>query len=136
MPDYLSKREIAEELYDELNVSTGLSKTQITRVLDGLAALAADEIANGEDFAVPGIVVLRWKYIPALAKGEKFKKGDEVIGFGGVARIADADSPPRKQSVKLQAATNTAINRLKPKKATMGSFMKTRTGKTIVERKS
>lgn len=128
----LSKSQIATELAAR---SLG-GKQQITNILNGLADLAAEEIADGEDFIVPGIASLKWAHTSALTKGQKYKKGDEYVGFGGITQTAEADSKPRKAAVKLRAAAAPAIKRLGPTKATAAAFMKSKTAKAVVRRKA
>jgi hypothetical protein len=90
----LSKNQIAAELEER-----GLGRRrQIANILDGLASLAAEEIASGQDFTVPGIVKVGWAYTSPLAKGEKHRKGETYVGFGGQEITAEADSKPRKAS--------------------------------------
>lgn len=130
----LSKNEIARELAGQ-----GLGGVNLVKnVLDGLAELAASEIAEGEDFTVPGIVTLKYTYRPAQKKGERFKKGDTYVGFGGVEQTAEADSPARKASVKLVARPTGAVGRNKPgaKAEAQSAFLKTRAGKNVVRRKA
>jgi hypothetical protein len=126
----MSQSEIAGEL-----AARGLgAKNQITNILKGLSQLAVEELEAGNDFAVPGIAVVRWRYIGSLAKGERYKKGETVVGIGGTERVADADSPARKASIKLKVSTSSAVNRLKPKKDTLATFMKSKTAKAVVAR--
>lgn len=129
----LSKTEIAREL-----AGRGLGGVNLIKnVLDGLAELAADEIADGEDFTVPGIVALKFSYTPAVKKGEKYKKGETYIGFGGVENTADADSAARKARIKLAARPTGAVAKLKPgsKPEAQAAFLKSAAGKAVVRRK-
>lgn len=130
----LSKTEIAHELSGR-----GLGGiTLIKNVLDGLADLAAEQVAQGEDFTVPGVVNLRFNYRPAQKKGERFKKGDTYIGFGGVESTAEADSPARKASVKLTAKPAGQVAKHKPgsRPEAQALFLKSRAGKAVVRRKA
>jgi nucleoid DNA-binding protein len=131
----LSKSQIAAELE-----ARGLGrKRQISNVLDGLADLAQEQIAAGEDFTVPGIARISFAYQPALKKGEKYKKGDTVVGFGGIEQEKDADSPARKASVKLRVTAASAVKRIVPSKTDavgQSSFLKSRAGKAVIARKS
>lgn len=127
----LTKNEIAAEI----EVETGIKPNLVKRVLDVLAAIAEDEIAQGNGFSVPGIVKIDWAFTSPLSKGEKYKKGETYVGFGGVEQTAEEDSKARKASVKLRAAPAPAIKRLAPKKDTMGRFLTTKAGKSIVSRK-
>jgi hypothetical protein len=126
----LTKHETAVEIGE----ICGLGTTTIKNVLDALAQVAAEELAAGEDFTVPGIVKVRWTYRSALAKGERWKKGAEVVGFGGIASVKDSDSPARKASIGMRASLVGTVNKLKPKKAEMSTFMKTKTAKAVATR--
>jgi nucleoid DNA-binding protein len=130
----LSKNEIANILAEDGVAAANLVK----RVMDGMAELAAEELASGEDFSVPGIARIQYAYTKPLAKGEKYKKGEEYTGFGGVQVIAEADSKERKASVKMKAAPAPALKRIAPKpsdKAAVRKFLSTKAGKNIVSRK-
>jgi nucleoid DNA-binding protein len=132
MPDYLSKSDIAQLLADE-----GLGgKQQISRMLDGLADLAAEEVGAGNDFQVPGIAKLSWSYRPPKAKGERWRKGDEVTGFGGITSVKDSDSPAQKAHVKLNVKPFGKTSKLRVSKAEMSAFLKSKAGKNVVSRKS
>lgn len=127
----LSKSQIAAEL-EARDLGR---KGQITNILNGLADLAAEEIARGEGFTVPGVVKLDYRYTSPLAKGEKYRKGETYVGFGGVEQTAEADSKARKASVKLVSAPAAPIKRLAPSKDGMAAFMKSKVGKAVVARK-
>jgi len=125
--------QIAEELAEQ-----GLGgKRMIANVLDGLAALAADEISLGEDFIVPGIAKIAYTYTPARKKGESYRKGESYVGFGGVEQVAEADSKPRKEKIRLSARPTGAVGRLKPgtKPEAQSAFMKTKAAKNVKARK-
>lgn len=95
----LTKNELADRIAD-----TGAGgRTQVKRVLDALAEVVESEIQRGEDVSVPGVVRIKFNYTPPLKKGEKYKKGETYIGFGGIENVADADSKARKQAIKLRA---------------------------------
>lgn len=127
----LSKTQIAAELEAQ-----GLGrKGQIVNILNGLANLAAEQVAQGEDFTVPGIVTLRYSYIAPLAKGEKYKKGDTYVGFGGVEQTAEADSKARKAKVTLKAGLAAPIKKVAPSRSTGEAFAKTKIGKRVAARK-
>lgn len=131
----LSKNQIAAELENR-----GLGRRrQIANVLDGLAEVAQEQLAAGEDFTVPGVAKLTFSYFPALKKGERFKAGDTVVGFGGVEATKENDSPARKASVKLRATAAAPIKRLIPSTrdaAGQAAFLKSKAGKNVVSRKS
>jgi hypothetical protein len=132
VPDYLSKTEIAAELSDR-----GLGgKRQIANILDGLADLAAEETGGGEDFVVPGICKIGWAYRAPKAKGERWKKGDEVVGFGGIASVKDTDSPAQKAAVKLRPTLMGKVGKNRVGTKEQSAFLKSKSGKNVVSRKS
>jgi nucleoid DNA-binding protein len=100
----LTKGEIVNRLAED---GAG-GRNQVKNVLDALADLAAEELAKGENFIVPGIVNIKWRYTPPLKKGEKYKKGETYTGFGGVEQTAEEDSKARKQAIKLKPALTSA----------------------------
>jgi nucleoid DNA-binding protein len=101
----LTKSQIVERI-----ASDGVAgKHLVKNVLDALAELAAEEISRGENFTIPGVVNIKWRYTTPRKKGELYKKGDTYTGFGGVEQVAEEDSKARKQSIKLKAnLTSTA----------------------------
>jgi hypothetical protein len=109
---------------------------QISNVLDGLADLAAEEIAAGEDFVVPGICSISYSYTAPKAKGERWKAGDEVAGIGGVTSVKDTDSPAKKADVKLKAAPTGQVGKLKPKRKNASAFLRSKAGKNVIARKN
>lgn len=129
----LTKNQIAADIEEQTGIKPGLVKS----VLDALADCAAEEIFNGEDFTIPGIVRLRYNYRGAQRKGERYKKGDTVTGVGGVERVADADSPPRTERCTLKAYPTGEINKLKPgtKPEAQKAFFQTKAGKAVRARK-
>jgi nucleoid DNA-binding protein len=130
----LSKSQVASEISAE----TGIGKNLVVRVLNELALIAEDEIAAGEDFTVPGIARISYRYRKPQKKGERWKKGQEVTGFGGIVSTKDEDSPPVTPLVRLVAAPTGAVAKLKPKRDpdVQKAFLKTAPGKRIVKRKS
>jgi nucleoid DNA-binding protein len=130
MPDYLSKSDIAQEL----SAAGFGNKTQISRMLDGLAELAVDELSNGEDFLIPGIVKISWAYQPPKKKGERWKKGEEVNSFGNIV-VKETDSPPIKAAVALKASLRGQVGKLRVKKEEASDFLKTSAGKNVKARK-
>lgn len=132
MPDYLSKSQISAEL-----AARGIGgRIQINNILDGLAELAAEEIEAGNDFQVPGIVKIAWSYRAPQTKGARWKKGDEVTGFGGIANVKTEDSPPVKPAVKLRAALRGRVGKSRVSATEMSAFLKSKAGKAVVARKS
>lgn len=128
----MSRTEIAQELADR-----GLGgKRQILNILDGLSDLASEQTAAGEDFVVPGIVKIAYAYRAPSAKGSRWKKGDEVIGFGGVANVKDTDSPAQKAAVKLRATLTGKTGRNRVGTKEMSTFLRSRAGKRVVARKA
>jgi len=91
------------QIIDRLAGDGAGGRNQVKHVLDDLAALAAEELAKGENFTVPGIAKLQWRYIAPRKKGESYKKGDTYNSFG-TEKTAEQDSPARKQSIKLRPA--------------------------------
>lgn len=132
MPDYMSKSEIAEVLAER-----GFGgKQQITRMLGGLADLAAEETSNGEDFVVPGIVKIGWAYAPAKAKGERWLAGDEVAGIGGIVQVKETDSPAQKQRVKLGVKLMGTVGKNRVGTKEMATFLRSKAGKNVIARKA
>jgi nucleoid DNA-binding protein len=125
----LRRTEIAAQIEELTGIKPNLTKS----VLDALAEIAADEIAAGEDFTVPGIARLSWRYKAARKKGEGYKKGETYMTPGG-EKVAEADSPARKASVRLAAAPTGEVGRVRPKRAEMGRFLTTKAGKNIAGR--
>ena len=132
MASHLSKSEIAAALAED-----GLGgKQQISRILDALADLAASEIEAGEDFVVPGICKVSYSYTPPKAKGERWKKGEEVVGFGGITSVKDTDSPAQKARVKLRAAPAGAVGKLRIGNKEQSAFLRSKAGKFVITRKT
>jgi nucleoid DNA-binding protein len=92
------------EIITRLSEDGAGGRNQVKAVLDGLAELAESELLKGENFTIPGIAKINWRYTAPLKKGERYKKGETYTGFGGVEQTAEQDSPARKQSIKLKAA--------------------------------
>ena len=100
----MTKNELVSEMADELE----LGKQQVREMIDLLAEIAVDEVGQGNDFVVPGIVRLTYNYTKPR------KKGDKYTGFGGEQIVADANRPARVKlsarlvrDVKVVAATDT-----------------------------
>ena len=128
---HLTKSQIADELVE---MGAG-DKKHVTNMLDKLAQLAEEEIAEGNDFVIPNITKISYRYKPAQKKGERYKAGDTVKGPQG-ERVADADSPARKASVKLVAAPYGRVAKLKPGNAEgQAAFLKTKPGKAVAGRR-
>jgi nucleoid DNA-binding protein len=130
----LSKTELAREVHERIGVGTTLVKN----VMDVIAEIAAEQIASGHDFSMPGVTKIAWRYTAPRAKGSQYKKGETYVGFGGVEQVAEADSKVRKASVRLVATPAPAVKKHAPKReaAAQSSFIKSKAGKTIVSRKS
>jgi nucleoid DNA-binding protein len=130
----LTKTHIAQVI----EAMTGVKPNLVKNVLDALAELALDEISQGEDFTVPGIAKLSYSYRAPQKKGDRWSKGQEVVGFGGIASVKDADSPPVKALIKLRASLTGAVSRNKPgtKPEAQAAFMKTKAAKRVIARKS
>lgn len=131
----LTKMQIAEQLSTEYELG---GKRQIANILDGLADLAASQLEAGEDFTVPGIAKLTYTYRGKRPKGDKYKKGETYVGFGGVEVTAEADSKPVTEMVKLRAAPAGHAAKLKPgaKPEAQKAFLASKTGKAVRKRKA
>jgi nucleoid DNA-binding protein len=99
------------QIIDRLANDGAGGRSQVKHVLDSLADLAAEELAKGENFTVPGVAKLQWRYIAPRKKGESYKKGEEYNSFGTV-KVAEHDSPARKQSIKLRPALAGPIHKI------------------------
>jgi nucleoid DNA-binding protein len=130
----LTKTELALAVEEVTGVKKGLVKT----VIDALAQIAEEEIADGYDFSMPGVARLSWKYTTPRAKGEMYKKGETYTGFGGVETTAEADSKARKASVRLVATPAPAVKKVAPKRDPnqQTAFLKSKAGKNIKSRKA
>lgn len=130
--DALTRSELIEELVER---GAG-DKKHVSNMLKKLAELAGEELAAGHDFSVPGIVNIRFRYQPAQKKGERFKKGDEVTGFGGVTEVKDADSPARKEKFILKPALIGQASKAKPgtKPEAQAAYAKSPAGKAVKKR--
>lgn len=104
----LTKSELVGVIAEELDAA----KSDVREVLDLLAEVAEDEISQGNDFTIPGIGKIKFNYTPPLKKGEKYKKGETYIGFGGIENVAEADSKARKQSIKLRALPHATLKKM------------------------
>jgi nucleoid DNA-binding protein len=129
----MSKNELAQQIEFKCGVKPRLAKT----VLDALAEIAAEEIEKGNDFTVPGIAKLSFRYSPASKKGERWKKGEERTKFGGEVEIAEADSPATKAKIALKAAPTGKVAKLKPgtKPEAQAVFLKSKAGRAVAARK-
>lgn len=90
------------DIVSEIEHRTGIKPNLSRKVLATLAEIAGEQIAAGEGFTVPGLAKLDFRYYPAYKKGERYKKGDTVSGPQG-ERVAEEDSPARKERMKLVA---------------------------------
>jgi hypothetical protein len=125
-------------LIDELVERGAGDRRHVSNMLNALAETAQDELAAGEDFIVPGVVKLFYTYRKPQKKGERWKKGDTVTGFGGIESVKDADSPPVKAAIKLKANPTGAVARNKPgsKPEAQSAFIKSKAGKAVIRRKA
>jgi hypothetical protein len=135
----LTAAALAEEVQGALE-EDGISipLRTVKEVLGGLAQVAEEQIAAGDDFTIPGIAKLVYTYTPASKKGDRWKKGEEVVGFGGVASVKEADSPARKAKIKLVARPTGAVAKRRPgsKPEVQAAFLKSKAGKRVAARKS
>jgi len=130
----LTKNQIAADIAQD----TGVGQNLVKHVLDSLAELAATEVADGEDFTVPGVVRLSFTYRAPQKKGAKYKKGEKYTGFGGVEVTAEEDSKPVTEMVKLKAFPVGAVGQAKPgsKPEAQKDFLKSAAGKNVRSRKA
>jgi nucleoid DNA-binding protein len=136
----LTKHQIAAEVVEilEEDADFGLSKRAVAEILDALAILGLDELAEGEDFQIPGLVKISWAYTKPQKKGERYKKGDTYTGFGGIENVAEEDSKERKAAVRLVAKPIRDAKALAPStrdRAAQRKFLSTKAGKAIAARK-
>jgi nucleoid DNA-binding protein len=131
----LTKNDIAREV----EADTGLKPNLVKRVIDSIADIAADEISQGNDFTLPGLVRISYRYTAPRKKGESYRKGETYVGFGGVEQTAEADSKARAAKIKLVATPATPVKKHMPKssdQAAQSAFLKSKVGKAIAKRKS
>lgn len=93
----LSKSQIAEAVQGKLG--DDFTKRDVAQVLGALAEVAAEEIALGEDFQVPGVARVQFRYTKPRRKGEKY------IGFGGEEMTADTNRPAKVRMVATPAGS-------------------------------
>lgn len=131
---------LAREILGALEESSGthIPLRNIKDTLSGLAQVAEEQIAAGEDLTIPGVAKVAYRYAPARAKGSSYKKGETYIGFGGVEQTAEQDSPARKAKIRLVASPTGRVAKLKPgaKPEAQSAFLKSKAGKAVVKRKS
>lgn len=131
--------DVIAQRYGIGEAATDKIASNVTKVvLDALAALAQKELEAGDDFTVPGVAKVAFKYRKPLKKGEKRKKGEQYVGFGGIEQVAEEDSKPVTEQVKLIAAPAPLLKRSMPgpsKPAEQSAFFKTKTGKAVRARK-
>jgi hypothetical protein len=99
--------------------------------------VAASEIEKGEDFVIPGVAKLTFTYRKPQKKGQRWKKGDTVTGFGGIEAVKDEDSPAVKAAIKLKAVPTGKVARLKPgsKPEAQSDFLKSKAGRNVARRR-
>lgn len=112
----MTKNELINEMSDEL----GYGKGDIRSMLELLAEIAVDEIAEGNDFVVPGVVRMTYRYTKPR------KKGDKYTGFGGEELVAEANRPAR---VKL------SVLAVKDIKQVAATDVKSKAGKAVAAAK-
>jgi nucleoid DNA-binding protein len=125
------------QLVAEISEMGAGGRQQVNNVLAALAEIGLDEIEMGEDFIIPGLAKISWTYRTPKKKGERWKKGETITGFGGVERVADSDSPVVKAGVRLKAAPTGPVAKLKPKAnaEAQAAFLRSKAGKAIAKRK-
>jgi nucleoid DNA-binding protein len=131
----LTKNDIAQQVESE----TGIKPNLVKRVLDVLGDIAEDELSQGNDFTIPGLVRINWQYRKPAKKGERWKKGDtRVNNITKEETIADADSPEIKPTVKLKANIQGKAKKVVPSsrdRAAQSRFLKSKAGKAVAARK-
>merc|ERR1712050_168691 len=85
----LSKGALAQTLAGE----TELKKSQVTRVLDSLAALAATEVKKAGKCTIPGVCMVKTRVKPATKAGKR-----EIFG-----KVVMVKAKPAKTIVKAFA---------------------------------
>lgn len=131
----LTKSELAYEVAEMADISSAEAR----KAIDAIAEIAQDEIAQGEDFSLPGLVKISYRYTAPRNKGEMYKKGETYVGFGGVEQVAEADSKARAATIKLVATPATQVRAHMPKKSDkkgMSTFLRSKAGKAVVGRKA
>ena len=125
------------ELIDEIVESGAGDRRHVRNMLDALADIGLEEIGAGEDFVIPGLAKIFYTYRKPQKKGERWKKGQTVTGFGGIESVKDSDSPPVKPGIRLKAIPTGPASRLKPKTSAeeQAAFLKSAAGKAVVKRK-
>lgn len=127
------------ELIAELVERGAGDKKHVGNMLNHLRDVVAEEVAMGEDLILPGIVKFAYDYRPPKKKGERWKKGDKrVNNITKEETVAEADSPPVKPRIRLQARPVGAVGKAKPSTNAekQAVFMKTNAGKYIIKRKA
>jgi nucleoid DNA-binding protein len=113
----LTKSELVAEISDD----TQVSKADVRKVLDDLAVLAADEVAAGEDFTIPGVGKIVWRYTKPKKKGQKYP------GFGGEEKVAEKNTPAK---LWLAATAHGSL-----KKIGKATTLSSKAGKNVAARK-
>lgn len=129
---------IPKALVDDLVERGAGDAAHVRNMLRHLADAASDAASTGEDFTVPGIVKIKFAYKAPQKKGERWTKGMEVAGFGGLVSIKDDDSPATKARVTLKPSLTGDVYRSKPgsKPEAQALYLKTKVGKAVVKRLS
>ena len=108
------------ELKREIAAETELHPQDVQAVLDALVQIGKEELEDGEDFNIHGLVRLTYRYTTPR------KKGDEYKGFGGEIMKAEKARPA---AIKLKAAPHVSLTRAVPD-------TKSKVGKYIAQRKT
>lgn len=120
----MTKNEIVQEIAAEL--PSGVTPRKIvTHVLERLSDMAYGEIADGRDFAVPGILTISYRYTAPR------KKGDVYVGFGGEETVAESARPARlgiSKSINREILQAAKKNIADPKSAMFKSIAKRKGG--------
>jgi len=112
-------------------------RRHVTNMLKCLEEATVDALSAGEDVTIPGIVKLSWGYRAPQKKAARWRKGDEVTGFGGVATIKEEDSPPVTEKATIKPSLTGAAYRTRPKGSAedQKAFFATKLGKAVRARK-
>lgn len=130
----LTKNQIA----DEVENMTGVKPQLVKNVLDAIATIGREEVGLGNDFTIPGLVKISWRFRKPSKKGERWKKGDERENrFTGEVAAAEEDSPEVKAQVRLVAVPHAKLKSVAPKqndRPAQTKFLGNRVGKAIASR--
>jgi nucleoid DNA-binding protein len=124
------------QIVDELVAKGAGDKRHVNNMLKALEEVAVEQIAKGEDFALPGVARVEYVYRAPKRKGERWTKGQTVSTMRG-EEIKDSDSPPVAERCVLKAKPIGTVAKLRPgtKPEAQKEFFKTRAAKAVRARK-